>query len=76
MPWKSRSATTWPPRSNSTLAHWPDNPTLQIAVYILAGIATIEAGGLVPMRIRLRRIRQETEQPRERLDARNAVGWS
>lgn len=47
-----------------------------MAVYILAGIATIEAGGLVPMRIRLRRIRQETEQPRERLDARNAVGWS
>jgi adenylate cyclase len=44
---------------------------LHIAVYILAGIAVIEAGGLVVLRVLLARSRRETEEWRQRADTRN-----
>jgi adenylate cyclase len=44
---------------------------LRVAVYILAGVAAIEAGALVVLRRLLVRSRQEAEELRQRADARS-----
>ncbi len=44
---------------------------LHIAVYVLAGVAVVEAGALVVLWRLLARRRQETEELRQRADARN-----
>jgi adenylate cyclase len=50
------------------MEHW-----LQIAVYVLAAVAAIEAGGLVVLWRLLSRSRQEVAEFRQRTDARNRL---
>jgi adenylate cyclase len=45
----------------------------QIAAYVLAGVATVEAVALVVLGLRYRHQQQELEQLRHRLDARNTL---
>lgn len=44
---------------------------LHIVVYVLAGVAVIEAGGLVALWVLLKRSRAEADELRQRADARN-----
>jgi adenylate cyclase len=45
----------------------------QIAAYVLAGIAAVEAVALIVLWVWLRRSRSEAEQLRRRVDARNTL---